>query len=307
MEQVFTSGPKDEGERLDHWLSQKAGVSRSQVVRAIEAGKVLLNGKPLKKNFRLEPGQEISFDSLPPEPLDAGPENIPLDIIFEDKDIILINKPAGLVVHPAVGNRTGTLVNALLGHFPELADSPEKIRPGLVHRLDKDTSGIMVVAKNLAAQEDLAGQIRDRKVTKIYKAVVGGLFKKPEGEVDRPIGRNTRRRKQMTVIEDPGAKSREARTLYRVLEEFKGASLVELRPVTGRTHQIRVHLDHLGHPVLGDEVYGRRKTRLILRQALHAEKLSFTHPKSGKKMEFTAPLPPDMLELLKALRAGKSV
>lgn len=305
MEKIFLVSSSDAVERLDIFLTQATGLSRSQISKAIDAGWATISGQQLKKNFKVKTGQKIHFIFSEVEPLKAEPEPIPLKIIYEDNDLILINKPAGLVVHPAPGNPSGTLVNALLAHWPKLKNSTEKLRPGLVHRLDKDTSGIMVIAKNPKAHESLAEQIKNRQIQKKYWAVVWGILKNKQGEIDLALGRHPRDRKKIAVIKNTKLKSRQAKTIYQVLEEFGEMSLLEVKPVTGRTHQIRVHLAELGHPVVGDIFYSKKRNNLINRQALHAKSLGFIHPATGKFVEFEAPLPEDMVKLLERLRKNE--
>jgi 23S rRNA pseudouridine1911/1915/1917 synthase len=302
MEKSFPVFSEDAGSRVDLFLAEKTGLSRNKITRAIENGKVTLNGQPIKKHHQIKIGEVFELDYQEPAPLKAEPEKIPLKIIFEDKDILVINKPAGMVTHPAPGNPAGTLVNAVLGYLPELKKSAEDLRPGLIHRLDKDTSGVMVITKNEKAQDFLARQLKEGKFQKKYWAVVFGIPKKKEGEIDLPIGRNQRDRKKMAVIRNEKLRRRSARTIYRLIEEFNSASLLEVQIITGRTHQIRVHLLAIGHPVLGDQTYTKKKTNLIGRQALHAKKLGFIHPTSKKFLEFEAELPQDMKELLEKLR-----
>ncbi len=291
-----------EGERLDAFLARRiAGVSRSQVQRWIESGQVRVEGALERAGQRLGFGAVVTVwpaaSAAPP-----AAEAIPLDILYEDAALLVINKPPDLPVHPAPGTPDGTLVNALLAHCPSLAGLGDVLRPGIVHRLDRDTSGVMVVAKTLAAQEDLQRQIRARTVTKRYLAVVAGIPDPAEGLIDAPVGRDPADPRRMAVVE--GGKA--SQTEYRVVEQFVDASLVELRLITGRTHQIRVHLAALGHPVIGDAIYGHASPA-IPRQALHAFRLGFQHPASGTAVQYDAPLPADMQALLQTLRTRASL
>ena len=286
------------GQRLDRFLqSESPGHSRAFLQKLIEQGCVLVNGKPGKPSYKVRAGDRIAVEIPPPRPLEARPEDIPLDVLYEDDDLIVINKPAGLVVHPAAGNHEHTLVNALLHHCRgQLAGIGGVERPGIVHRLDKGTSGCLVVAKTDLAHQSLVAQFKARAVKKIYRAVCWGKFERASGRVETMIGRNTRDRKKMSARAPRG---RPAVTDYRVLRSFPDFALVELTLHTGRTHQIRVHMAHIGHPIVGDATYGRaRKTDIsVARPLLHAYKLGFTHPQSEQFMEFEAPAPEEMTKI----------
>jgi 23S rRNA pseudouridine1911/1915/1917 synthase len=288
-----------QGQRLDQFLSA-TGIwpSRSFAQKLISAGGVTSNGKILKPSFRLEPGVEIQISWEDPEPLTVTPEAIPLEILYEDHDLVVVNKPRGMVVHPAAGNYHGTLVNALLEHCRDLSGIGGVIRPGIVHRLDKDTSGVLVVAKNDLAHLALAAQIKNRSMKRIYKVLVHGS--PPEsGRIEAPIGRHPIERKKMAVVR--GGKT--AVTNYRALEYLGAYSLVEIKLESGRTHQIRVHLSYLGYPVVGDPVYGRNKEVVpIYGQALHAATLGFTHPRTGEYMEFSSEIPEVMQQAMEWCR-----
>jgi 23S rRNA pseudouridine1911/1915/1917 synthase len=289
------------GERLDVFVARALpGVTRSRVQRLIGAGQVRVEGQRARAGLRLEPGQRVRVDLPPAETAAAQAEAIPLDVIYEDADIIVINKPAGMTVHPGPGHRSSTLANALRAHSPELSAAGGEARPGIVHRLDRDTSGVIVVAKHDEAHHELARQLKARAVEKTYVALVEGTPKPAEGLIEAPVGRDPRHRQRMAVVEG----GREALTAYRVIERFTGASLVEARPRTGRTHQIRVHLAAIGHPVVGDRVYGRTATSLVRRQFLHALRIAFAHPRTGERVEFEAALPDDLSQALAALRSG---
>jgi 23S rRNA pseudouridine1911/1915/1917 synthase len=290
------------GERLDTFVARRCPeISRSYARRLIDEGLVSIDGRQGKPSERITAGLSVSVTIPPPEEIELEPEEIPLTIVYQDGDIIVLDKPAGLTVHPAPGHPRGTLVNALLAACPDLRGIAGTLRPGIVHRLDKDTSGLMVVAKNDRAQRALQRQLKEHAVHKTYVAIVHGVPRPREGLVEAPVGRHPKHRKKMAVI----AGGREASTKYRVREELYGGrySLVEVEPVTGRTHQIRVHMAALGHPVLGDGTYGRRSD-VIARQALHASKLGFAMPLGGRIVEFESPLPPDMREALERLRQG---
>jgi len=272
------------------------------VQQLIDEGYILVNGRKAKASYQVRVGDEISVTIPDPQPLEVVAEEIPLNIIYEDKDLAVINKPAGMTVHPAPGHSRGTLVNALLARCHDLSGIGGYLRPGIVHRLDKDTSGLMLVAKNDLAHLRLAKAIKQRKVKRIYMGLVHGVPSPRQGCIDAPIGRHPVRRKEMTVTP---INSRPAITNYKVIEEFSGYSLIEARLETGRTHQIRVHMAYIGHPIVGDPVYGRRKGNLGLRtQALHAARLVFSHPTTGEIMDFQAPLPTAFKEALDRLRRG---
>ena len=281
------------GTRLDQFLAAHVPeLSRARLQDLIKAGHVTLNGAVPKPGARLRPGDAIRLEEPPAVPVDTVAEDIALDVLFEDDDLIVINKPAGLVVHPAAGNWSGTLVNALLHHCRSLSGIGGEQRPGIVHRLDKETSGCLVAAKTDLAHQALARQFAGREVTKIYLALVAGKPRRLSGVIDAPIGRHPVQRKKMTIV--PAGRGREARTDYRVLAEMPMGTLVECTLHSGRTHQIRVHLKHLGHPVLGDVLYG--KSAGFARQMLHAWRLGFTHPRRGERMNFESPIPPDFVE-----------
>ncbi len=288
----FAVTPEDAGARLDQYLAAKLPqLSRSRLQALIRQGCVLLQGRVSKPGERLRAGGRIAVEI--PEaaaPEHVAPEAIPLAILYEDDDLLVLDKPAGMVVHPAAGNPDGTLVNALLHHCGALSSVGGERRPGIVHRLDKETSGCLVAAKNDLAHQGLARQFAGREVLKVYLALASGRFAKKSGRVETEIGRHPVHRKKMAVVEK--GRGRVARTEYRVLREMEGgASLVECTLHTGRTHQIRVHLRHLGHPLLGDALYGKRGA--YPRQMLHAWKLGFAHPRSGERLQFEAPVPTD--------------
>lgn len=281
-----------EGERVDKYLSVIfPDSSRAALQKAVEAGNALINGKPVAKNYRLRAGDRLSFSPLAVRPLDVTPENIPLDIAYEDNDLLVVNKPKGMVVHPAPGNYDGTLVNALLYHCPDsLSGINGVLRPGIVHRIDKDTSGLLIVAKNDFAHRALASQIAEHSFKREYRAIVTGHLKEDSGTVIAPIGRNPNDRKKMAVTDK---NSKNAVTHYETIEKYGGYSYLKLRLETGRTHQIRVHMAYLGHPLAGDTVYGHPpKNELSLGgQCLHAGLIGFVHPRTNEYMEFQSPLP----------------
>jgi 23S rRNA pseudouridine1911/1915/1917 synthase len=279
------------GMRLDRFLAQELPrLSRSRLQALIRKGYVTLNEKKSRPREILHAGDVIRLVEPPPEKIATEPENIPLDILFEDDDLLVINKPAGMVVHPGAGNRSRTLVNALLAHCRTLSGIGGKERPGIVHRLDKETSGCLVVAKNDATHQGLSRQFAERTVEKIYLALVAGVMRNRRGIIDASIGRHPKHRQRMAVNNERG---RSARTDYRVVKSREGISLVECTLHSGRTHQIRVHLHHLGHPVLGDKLYGQQRSSGFGRQMLHAWKLGFAHPRDGRWKQFEAPLPAD--------------
>jgi len=281
-------------------------LTRGAVQRLIEEGAVTVNGKPSKPAYKTRVGDTVVVHLPLPAPTQAQAETILLDILYEDADVIVINKPAGMVVHPAAGHDSGTLVNAVLAHCPDLRGVGEEMRSGIVHRLDKDTSGLILIAKTEVAREHLQKQFKGRSVRKVYVALVEGHLSPPLGVIDVPIGRDKDQRKRMGVAHD----GRPSRTAYKALEFFsveqRPYTLVEVRPQTGRTHQIRVHLAWMKFPIAGDTVYGRRrKTQLPLaRQFLHAQSLTFCLPSDGREVTFTTPLPPDLAHVLEMLRMG---
>ena len=290
------------GQRLDQFVSGKhPALSRSLAQKLIKEGLVTVSGRPEKASYRLLPGEKVEIVLPPPPESHLQPEDIPLPIIYEDDDILVIDKPAGLTTHPAPGHPEHTLVNALLGHFPVLPGSRNPLRPGIVHRLDKDTSGLMVVAKNQPALLNLSAQFKDRQVKKTYLALVKGEISPKSGAIEAPIGRDPGHRQRMAVTSG----GRPARTGYRVLRVIGGYSLLELRPETGRTHQIRVHLAAIGHPVVGDATYGGREA-FAPRQFLHARSLAFRLPSSGQPVSFTADLPADLTAVLDYLERASS-
>ena len=296
---ILTASPEDKGSRIDKYISDNiAELTRSAVQGLIEKGLVLAEGKAVSKNYKLRGGEEISVEIPEPEPMDTVPEDIPLDIVYEDDDLLVVNKPKGMVVHPAHGNYTGTLVNALLHHCGDsLSRINGVIRPGIVHRIDKNTSGLLIVAKNDASHLKLAEQIKEHSFTREYEAVACGYFKETEGTVDAPIGRHKTDRKKMCVTTE---NSRNAVTHYSVIKQYGGYAHVRLRLETGRTHQIRVHLSYIGHPVLGDDVYGK-PYKGIEGQCLHARKIGFIHPTTGEYMEFVSDLPDYFVSILAKL------
>ncbi len=290
-------------ERLDRWLADQLGdQSRSSVQRWIEDGLVLVNGRQARASHRLSPGDQIAYSRPLPEPSALAPEAIPLAILYEDGDLLVIDKPAGLVVHPAPGHPAGTLVNAILHHCPDLQGVGGVQRPGIVHRLDKDTSGLLLVAKNDRAHRHLQAQFKDRTIAKTYLALLVGHLEPSRGRIDAPIGRHPHHRQRMAVLPTGG---REAVTDYEVIDYYSGATLVTAHPRTGRTHQIRVHFASLGHPVVGDVVYGPRRDRFGLeRHFLHAHRLRFRRPSDEADLDFSSPLPPDLQAVLDGMKNG---
>lgn len=277
-------------------------LTRAAAVRLTESGDVTLNGKTASKSDKVKIGDVVEITYPEPVSSEAVPQDIPLDIIYEDDDLLVVNKPKGMVVHPAAGNPDGTLVNALLYHCGDsLSGIGGVVRPGIVHRIDKDTSGLLMVAKNDTAHLKLSEQIKEHSFTREYEAVIIGHLKEQKGSIDAPIGRSKNDRKKMAVTE---LNSKNAVTRYEVLEEYPGFSYVRLRLETGRTHQIRVHMAYLGHPLAGDGVYGGRNAERIMEggQCLHARKIGFKHPTTGKYMEFTSPLPEYFTKFLEKLR-----
>jgi 23S rRNA pseudouridine1911/1915/1917 synthase len=306
---------KQSRERIDIYLThQVQNATRSKVHQAIEEGLVLVDGKRIKPSHLVAPGEVIDVTLPRPPRIEAKPEDIPLDIVYEDEQLLIINKPAGMVTHPAYAHYSGTLVNALLHHSRSLSSVNTEMRPGIVHRLDKDTTGLMVVAKNDTAHHLLAAQFSKRTIDREYWALVWGTFKQPAGAIEASLGRSKRDRKKVTVAEE----GKPAVTEYEVLKEFDFLSLLRLKLKTGRTHQIRVHLAHIGHPVFGDPTYGGRSStwggldakraqhaqdllKLISRQALHAKTIGFLHPASKERVKFDSELPDDMRKVLESL------
>ena len=293
--ETVTAEAEDAGTRADVFLAAKLGVSRSNMQKLLEDGRVKRGEKIIKANYKVRAGEMFVVDILEPEPIEAVPENIPLDIIYEDDDVVVLNKARGMVVHPAPGNYTGTLVNALLYHCSNLSGINSAIRPGIVHRLDKDTSGIMIVAKNDAAHISLSQQIQSKTAVRTYLAVVRGNIKTDSGTIETQIARDKADRKKMAVVKEGG---RDAITDYEVLERFGKYTLVRCKLRTGRTHQIRVHMEYLGYPPM--------KTPFGIKgQALHSHTLEFTHPRTGERMKFEAPLPEDMHKIITRLHNGQ--
>jgi 23S rRNA pseudouridine1911/1915/1917 synthase len=290
----------DAGKRIDKFLGEKfvEDLSRSYIQRLICEGSVILNGAPVKNSRRIESSDIIEVSIPPRDDTDLEAEDIPLDIIYEDDHIIVVNKPANMVVHPAPGNYSGTLVNALLGHHKRLSSTGERTKPGIVHRLDKGTSGLLVIAKTDEAHRKISKQfVKKTLIKRVYVAVVRGVMELDNGIIELPIGRSRYDRKKMAVNPEDG---KSAVTRYRVIERFKGSTLVELELGTGRTHQIRVHMSHIGHPILGDSQYGSDSE--ISRPALHARTLGFVHPATKQYIEFKSDLPADMKRLIKKER-----
>lgn len=306
----YTVALAEAGVRLDVFVAAQSSLSRSAAVRLIEEGQITLNGRRADKKTLLCEGDTVAVSLPEPEPSEVLPEDIPLDVVYEDGDLLVINKPSGMVVHPAAGNPSGTLVNALLYRCAgSLSGVGGVLRPGIVHRIDKDTSGLLVVAKNDAAHRALAAQLEDHSLFREYRALARGGFREEEGTVRLPIGRHPIDRKKMAVIKDGTHAAKDAVTHYTVLERYGSVSELRLRLETGRTHQIRVHMAALGHPLLGDTVYGggntpfeKKHAALLDGQALHAERISFVHPTSGERMTFSTPLPANFEKLLSILK-----
>jgi 23S rRNA pseudouridine1911/1915/1917 synthase len=293
--------PDDSGERIDKFLAENGEEwSRSQVQKWIKDGLVQVNNETVKGNFRLSEDDEVMLKVPPPVQLEIKPERLDLDIVYEDQDVVVVNKPRGLVVHPGAGHFTGTLVNGLLHHCHDLSGINGVMRPGIVHRIDKDTSGLIMVAKNDKAHLSLAHQLKEHTVNRKYYAIVHGVIPHDMGTVDAPIGRDPKNRQQMAIVFERG---KNAITHFAVQERFSTATLVELKLETGRTHQIRVHMKYIGHPLVGDPKYGPAKPAFPIEgQALHAAVLGFEHPRSGEYLEFSRPIPDDMVQVMQALR-----
>ena len=307
---TFKIGPDDVGVRLDAFLaSQIEGWSRARLQRLIEAEDVLVNNKPAKASYKLRENDELEVELVSPETTTFTPEAIPIEIVHEDATLVVVNKPAGLVVHPAAGIHSGTLANALAYHFQQLPNATS-VRPGIVHRLDRDTSGLLVVAKTEAALENLSDQFRARTVYKLYAALVHGRVASDSARIEQPLARDPSNRTRMAVVRG----GRSALSIYRVARRFNRFTLLDVELKTGRTHQIRVHLAWLKHPVVGDETYGggrdntiqdpklKSQIRALNRHFLHAEKLAFTHPTTGERTLFHSPLPPELSNLLTEIK-----
>ncbi|WP_297989069.1 RluA family pseudouridine synthase [Anoxybacillus sp.] len=303
MEQIqLTIEDQHDGERIDKVIAElNEQWSRSQVQQWLKEGNVLVNGKAVKPNYKCHVDDEVMISIPDPEPLHVEPEHISLDIYYEDADVLVVNKPRGMVVHPAPGHMRGTLVNALLAHCQDLSGINGVLRPGIVHRIDKDTSGLLMVAKNDLAHESLVNQLVNKTVTRKYVAIVHGVIPHDYGTIDAPIGRDPRDRQSMAVVEN----GKEAVTHFRVLERFDHYTFVECQLETGRTHQIRVHMKYIGYPLAGDPKYGPRKTLPIDGQALHAGVLGFHHPRTGEYLQFEAPIPYEFERLLDMLRNNR--
>mgnify|MGYP002519053796 CR=1 FL=1 len=297
---ILSAGSEDAGKRLDAWLAERTELTRSAVQKLMEEGRVTAEEKPLAKNTRLTGKETITVTLPAPEAVDIVPQNIPLDVVYEDADVIVVNKPKGLVVHPAPGHPDGTLVNALLYHCGEsLSGINGELRPGIVHRIDRDTSGLIIAAKNDSAHVKLAAQLQDHTLARTYRCIVIGNLREDAGTVNAPIGRCPADRKKMAVA----AGGRSAVTHWSVLERYPGATYTECRLETGRTHQIRVHMAYLGHPILGDTVYGSKKPVPGLQgQCLHAVGLRFIHPRTGELIELSCPLPEEFERQLEKYR-----
>ena len=284
MEKIIS----DESIRIDTYLSKKTDYSRSKIAKMIKSNDILVNDKEVKSNYVLKIGDVISIGEYKEEEMDLTPEDIPINIVYEDDDVIVVDKPNGMVVHPAIGNTHGTLVNALLYHSKNLSDINGEFRPGIIHRIDADTTGLLMVAKNNKAHEILADRLSKKETTRKYIALVWGVINEDTATIDAPIGRDPKDRKKMCVT---SVNSKDAITNLRVLKRFKNATLVELKLETGRTHQIRVHMNYIGHPVVNDPVYGKRKLIDDSGQCLHAFLLGFNHPTTNEYLEFKSELP----------------
>lgn len=286
---------EDDLVRLDKFLIDKLNISRNKVQEMIKQKLVMVNDKPVKNSYQLRRGDEIQVIGELKVETSVKPEMMDLDIVYEDDDLIIINKPSGMVVHPAAGHYTNTLVNGLLAHTNALSSNNGDLRPGIVHRIDKDTSGLLIVAKNDFTHEALAKQLKDKTLSRIYLALVSGRINHDTATIDAPIGRDASDRKKMCVT-DVNAKA--AVTHFRVLKRYKNATLIECKLETGRTHQIRVHLNYIKHPIINDSVYGSTRNTTPFGQVLHAKEISFTHPRTGKKMTFSADVPNEFKEIL---------
>lgn len=300
----LTVTTEEAGQRADSLLARRLeGLTRSAAARLLEEGRVTDRGRPVAKNLRVQPRQVLEVTLPEPEEPEARPQDIPLDVVYEDEDVIVVNKPTGMVVHPAPGHPDGTLVNALLYHCGEsLSGVGGQKRPGIVHRIDRDTSGLIIAAKNDAAHLALAAQLADHTLARTYECLAVGNFREDSGTVNAPIGRHPVDRKRMAVVRQGG---REAVTHWEVIARYPGVTHLRCRLETGRTHQIRVHLAHIGHPILGDTVYGAKKpVPGLTGQCLHAVGLRFLHPRTGEPVELTCPLPEEFVRMLDKLRRG---
>jgi 23S rRNA pseudouridine1911/1915/1917 synthase len=303
MERIhYTVQADDQGLRIDKIIANiNEEWSRTQVQQWIKEGHVLVNNKNVKTNYKCHAGDELTIDIPEPEILDVLPEKMDLDIYYEDRDVLVVNKPKGMVVHPAPGHLSGTLVNGLMYHCKDLSGINGVLRPGIVHRIDKDTSGLLMVAKNDFAHESLVNQLVNKTVLRKYKAIVHGNIPHDYGTIDAPIGRDPKDRQSMTVVDN----GKHAVTHFQVLERFGDFTFIECQLETGRTHQIRVHMKYIGYPLAGDPKYGPKKTLDIKGQALHAGVLGFHHPRTGEFLQFEAPLPPEFEAILAALRNNR--
>ncbi|MBQ3114226.1 MAG: RluA family pseudouridine synthase [Phascolarctobacterium sp.] len=301
--EILTITENEAGQRADAVLAAMLELTRSNMQKLLDEGRAVKGTKVIKSNYKVKLGDEIIVTLPEPQPLDVQPENIPLDIIYEDEDVVVVNKARGMVVHPAAGNYSGTLVNALLYHCKNLSGINGVIRPGIVHRLDKDTSGIMICAKNDAAHVSLSEQIQSKTAQRTYLAVVRGNIKTDSGVIETQISRDKDDRKKMAVVKEGG---RNAITEYEVVERFGKYTIVKCKLKTGRTHQIRVHMEYLGYPLVGDPKYSPMKTPFSINgQALHSLTLAFDHPRTGERMEFEAKLPEDLHKIVTRLRLGQ--
>lgn len=298
MADYFKVKSEVEGIRLDVFLSEKLDLSRSKIKNMIEAGCVFVNNKKAKASLKVKKDMIIEGTIPHESPLIFEPQTIPLEILYEDEYLLFVNKPAGLVVHPSFGHKEGTLMNALMAYLkiPPIIGEIEKIRPGIVHRLDKDTTGVILLAKNSVAQKKLAEMFSERKIKKVYRAIVYGTLDKEEGTINERIGRHPKNRKKMAVLKEGG---REAKTDYKVISRLRGFTYLEVYPHTGRTHQIRVHFSHIGHPIVGDSTYGKKAKNFAERPLLHALSLEFTHPFTNKHIIVCAPEPEDMKNFIR--------
>lgn len=304
IEITYIVNEEDAKIRLDKYLAaQDEALSRSRIQSLVDEGQILVNGHIQKANYKVKGNDTIVLTMEDDRELEVEAENIPLDIRYEDEDVIVINKPKGMVVHPANGNQNGTLVNALLYHCKDLSGINGVLRPGIVHRIDKDTTGLLIVAKNDMAHASLSKQLQTKSVNRLYYALVHGVIPHDFGTIDAPIGRDVNDRQKMAVT---ASNSKDARTHFKVIERFKEYTLIECRLETGRTHQIRVHMQYIGHPVVGDEKYSYRKTMKTGGQLLHAHQLTFVHPRTNETITVEAPLPTQFKEILEELRAKEA-